>query len=76
MATGLGKTILSALDVSNIKPKRMLFIAHREEILTQSYETFQKFIKGRTFGYYQGQNKEIDKNYLFGSIQTIGKKPR
>ena len=74
MATGLGKTILSALDVSNTKPKRMLFIAHREEILTQSYETFQKFINGRSFGYYQGQNKEIDKNYLFGSIQTIGKK--
>ena len=74
MATGLGKTILSALDVSNFEPSRMLFIAHREEILNQSFDTFKKFIKGKTFGYYQAQNKEINKNYLFASIQTIGKK--
>ena len=74
MATGLGKTILSALDVSNFEPSRMLFIAHREEILSQSFDTFKKFIKGKTFGYYQAQNKEINKNYLFASIQTIGKK--
>jgi superfamily II DNA or RNA helicase len=52
----------------------MLFIAHREEILDQSCETFKKFIKDRTFGFYQGNKKEIEKNYLFGSIQTIGKK--
>ena len=74
LATGLGKTILSALDVSNFEPSRMLFIAHREEILSQSFDTFKKFIKGKTFGYYQAQNKEINKNYLFASIQTIGKK--
>lgn len=74
MATGLGKTILSALDVSTFKPKKMLFVAHREEILDQSCETFKKFIQNRTFGFYQGSKKEIEKNYLFGSIQTIGRK--
>ena len=73
MSTGLGKTILSALDVSNFEPSRMLFIAHREEILSQSFDTFKKFIKGKTFGYYQAQNKEINKNYLFASIQTMEK---
>ncbi len=74
MATGLGKTILSALDVSKFKPNRMLFIAHREEILKQSYDAFQKFIGSKTFGFYQGQNKDMSKDFLFASIQTIGRK--
>lgn len=74
MATGLGKTILSALDVSSFKPKKMLFVAHREEILKQSCETFKNFIKQKTFGFYQGEKKESNKDYLFGSIQTIGRK--
>tara|TARA_B100000787_G_scaffold168958_1_gene158882 strand:- start:127 stop:2982 length:2856 start_codon:yes stop_codon:yes gene_type:complete len=74
MATGLGKTILSALDALAYKPKRLLFIAHREEILKQSLETFEKFIPNKSCGFYQGEKKEIDKDYLFASIQTIGRK--
>ena len=42
MATGLGKTILSALDVSNFEPSRMLFIAHREEILRKTKKSRAK----------------------------------
>ena len=35
-ATGTGKTFLSAFDVQQFKPERMLFIVHREQILQKS----------------------------------------
>src|SRR5699024_2072797 len=41
-ATGTGKTYLSAFDVRRYQPKRMLFIVHREQILNQAKEDFQK----------------------------------
>jgi len=44
MATGLGKTILAALDVAEVKPNKILFVAHREEILNQSKNSFKNFI--------------------------------
>ena len=74
MATGLGKTILSVLDIAKFKAKRILFVAHREEILKQSAETFKKFIPDRTYGFYQSSIKDIKADYLFASIMTIGKK--
>ena len=74
MATGLGKTILAALDVIAIKPEKILFIAHREEILNQSKKTFEQLIPGKKYGIYKGTNKNLDNDYIFASIQTIGKK--
>ena len=73
MATGLGKTILSALDVVNFNPNKVLFVAHREEILKQSAETFKNFISNKTFGFYQSNNKDTKTDYLFASIMTLGK---
>ena len=74
MATGLGKTILAALDVIAIKPQKILFIAHREEILNQSKKTFEQLIPGKKYGIYKGTNKNLENDYIFASIQTIGKK--
>jgi len=74
MATGLGKTILAALDALNFQPKKLLFIAHREEILNQSLNTFKNFFPNKSLGFYQGSKKEINSDYLFASIMTIGKK--
>ena len=74
MATGLGKTILSVLDVVRFKPKRLLFIAHREEILNHAMDTFRKFIPEKKFGIYKSQTKNADADFIFGSILTIGKK--
>jgi len=74
MATGLGKTILSVLDIAKFKAKKILFVAHREEILKQSAETFKKFIPDRTYGFYQSSVKDLQADYLFASIMTIGKK--
>ena len=74
MATGLGKTILAALDVLEMNPKKILFIAHREEILNQSKNTFNQLIPDKTYGLYKGNKKNLDNEYIFASIQTLGKK--
>lgn len=43
-ATGTGKTFLSAFDVKQYNPERMLFIVHREQILKKSLIDFQKVL--------------------------------
>tara|TARA_Y100001970_G_C14240673_1_gene864717 strand:+ start:1059 stop:3956 length:2898 start_codon:yes stop_codon:yes gene_type:complete len=74
MATGLGKTILSALDVAFFKPNRLLFVAHREEILKQSLNSYKMFMPNKSYGFYQGSIKDADSDFIFASIQTLGKK--
>tara|TARA_B100001964_G_scaffold245061_1_gene329603 strand:- start:370 stop:3258 length:2889 start_codon:yes stop_codon:yes gene_type:complete len=74
MATGLGKTILAALDAASFKPNRLLFVAHREEILKQSLNSFRMFMPSKSYGYYQGNTKEADSDFIFASIQTLGRK--
>ncbi|MDP3233153.1 MAG: DUF3427 domain-containing protein [Myxococcales bacterium] len=70
MATGLGKTWLAAFDAANFK--RVLFVAHREEILTQALETFRRVRPGVSFGRYDGEEKERDAEVIFASIATLG----
>ena len=74
-ATGTGKTYLSAFDVRNFAPKRMLFIVHREQILNKAKSDFQKVLGGidEDFGILSGSNKQINAKYLFATIQTISK---
>lgn len=74
-ATGTGKTYLSAFDVRRFAPKRMLFIVHREQILKKAKEDFQRVLGGidSDFGLYVGANRQIDKKYVFASIQTLSK---
>ena len=74
MATGLGKTILAALDVASYKPNRLLFVAHREEILKQSLKSFRMFMPSKSYGMYQGNTKDTESDFIFASIQTLGKK--
>ena len=71
-ATGSGKTYLSAFDVNNFKAKKMLFLVHRENILISAKESFEKIIETNfSFGFYTGNKKEKEKNYLFSTIQTM-----
>ncbi|WP_110926722.1 DEAD/DEAH box helicase [Bacillus massiliglaciei] len=72
-ATGTGKTYMSAFDVKAVKPKRLLFIVHREEILKKAKETFAKLIlnEGLTFGLLTGNQKQRNADYIFSTIQTI-----
>ena len=77
-ATGTGKTVISALDYKRFrrhnpdKPCRLLFVAHREEILKQSLYTFRAVLKDANFGeMFVGSYKPESINNLFISIQTF-----
>lgn len=74
-ATGTGKTYMSAFDVKNVKPKKLLFIVHREEILKKAKETFEWLLpnEGLTFGLLTGNHKHKNMDYVFATIQTISK---
>lgn len=68
MATGLGKTYLAAFFARNYK--KVLFIAHREEILKQAKESFERVL-GIPGGLYYGAEKEKNHPLLFASIFTL-----
>ena len=77
-ATGTGKTVISALDYKRFrkqnpgKPCRLLFVAHREEILRQSLYTFRAVLKDANFGeLFVGNYKPDSIDNLFISIQTF-----
>lgn len=73
MATGLGKTWLAAFDCQQINAKRVLFVAHREEILNQAEETYVRIQPDLKVGRYNGKLRELNVDMLFASIQTLGK---
>lgn len=77
-ATGTGKTVISALDYKRFrkqnpdKPCRLLFVAHREEILKQSMYTFRAVLKDANFGeMFVGNYRPESIDNLFISIQTF-----
>lgn len=72
-ATGTGKTYLSAFDVKNVKPERMLFIAHRKTILKKAKYTFESIIKNKKMVVY-GEENIADADYIFAMVQTLNKK--
>lgn len=73
MATGMGKTWFAAFAARQLEAKRILFVAHREEILTQAERTFRSLFPTANIGVFNGQNQNTDCDFIFGSIQTIGK---
>ncbi len=73
LATGLGKTWLAAFDSTAVNAQRILFVAHREEILEQAEQTFLKIKTGVSAGYYTGKKQELEADMLFASIQTLGR---
>jgi len=77
-ATGTGKTVISALDYKRFRkqhpgqPCRLLFVAHREEILKQSLYTFRAVLKDANFGeMFVGSYRPESIDNLFISIQTF-----
>jgi len=72
MATGLGKTYLAAFFARHFG--KVLFIAHREEILHQAKQSFARVIPGKTFGIYNGKTKEGQSDVVFASIFTLSMK--
>lgn len=74
-ATGTGKTYMSAFDVKKFKPKRLLFLVHREEILRKAKETYETLLPNEniSFGMMTGNSKNPDADFLFATIQTMSK---
>lgn len=72
-ATGTGKTMLSALDVRSAEPRRMLFVAHREQILDRTIREYRRVLGGGAgdYGKLTGSVKQPDARYLFATVQTL-----
>ncbi|MGO1247289.1 MAG: DEAD/DEAH box helicase family protein [Oceanisphaera sp.] len=72
MATGLGKTWLAAFDARQLNAKRLLFVAHRDEIIRQAQATFIRMNPKAHTGLYNGQQQQ-QADWLFASVQTLGR---
>jgi len=74
-ATGTGKTYLSAFDVRNFAPKKMLFVVHREQILKKAMQDYRTILGGNEddYGILSGNSKDVNAKYLFATIQTISR---
>lgn len=70
-ATGVGKTYLAAFD--SAKYERVLFVAHREEILKQAAESFKNVRHSDDYGFFDGKHKDTDKAVIFASVATLGR---
>ncbi len=73
-ATGTGKTYLSAFDVRALKPKKMLFVVHREQIARSALKSFKRiFGDEHTYGVLTGGSKDFDADFVFATIQTLSR---
>lgn len=71
MATGLGKTYLAAFDVAVIDADRVLFIAHREEILQQARDSFRHVLPEASMGLFMAAVRDTHAQMVFASIQSL-----
>ena len=73
LATGLGKTWLSAFDSDRTEFRRVLFVAHREEILNQAIDNFRRVRPNASIGRIIGAQKDSSDDLIFASVQTHGR---
>lgn len=73
LATGLGKTWLSAFDSVRPQFQRVLFVAHREEILNQAIDNFRRVRPNASIGRIIGTQKDFSTDVVFASVQTLGR---
>ena len=73
LATGLGKTWLSAFDSNRSEFRRVLFVAHREEILNQAIDNFRRVRPNASIGRMIASQRDISADLLFASVQTLGR---
>ncbi len=75
-ATGTGKTIIAALDYRQLRSElpraRLLFVAHRQEILNQSQTAFRHVLRDGAFGeMWAGGQRPAGWEHVFASIQSL-----
>ncbi|MFZ0834777.1 MAG: DEAD/DEAH box helicase family protein, partial [Mycobacterium sp.] len=75
-ATGTGKTVMAAVDYGRLRDElprsRLLFVAHRNEILDQSLATFRHALREASFGekWISGSHPRHFE-HVFASIQSL-----
>jgi HKD family nuclease len=71
-ATGTGKTYLSAFDVRDFGPKRVLFLVHRDKILSDAMHSFERVLgTDIKAGKLTGSRKDFEADYLFATTQSM-----
>ena len=76
-ATGTGKTVIAALDYKRLceaagRDLKMLFVAHRQEILKQAMRTYRDVMQDGAFGeLYVGEHKPKEWKHIFASVQSL-----
>lgn len=70
-ATGIGKTYLSAFD--SAKYNKILFVAHREEIIKQAAQSFKNVRNSDDIGFFYSNQKDTKNSFIFALVQTLGK---
>ncbi|NSX35553.1 DUF3427 domain-containing protein [Pseudarthrobacter oxydans] len=76
-ATGTGKTVIAALDYKRLseasgRDLKLLFVAHRQEILKQAMRTYRDVMQDGAFGeLYVGDHKPKDWKHIFASVQSL-----
>ncbi|MDA0347757.1 MAG: DEAD/DEAH box helicase family protein [Verrucomicrobia bacterium] len=79
-ATGTGKTVVAALDYARFRKAnpladKLLFVAHRKEILEQARDCFRTVLRDYNFGELLiGQDLPSDWKYVFASVQSFNTK--
>ena len=73
-ATGTGKTYASVFAMQKLRPKKLLFVVHRDLIAEQAYESY-KYVFGSEvkMGLLSGKRKEYEADFLFSTMQTLAK---
>ena len=71
-ATGIGKTYIAAFDALDFD--RMLFVAHRREILEQAEAAFCRVHENLSTSFFDGGGRDLSGKAVFASIQSLGKK--
>lgn len=69
-ATGVGKTYIAAFFSRGFK--RVLFIAHRQEILNQAAQSFHNVRPQDSIGFFNGDRKDTKEDLIFASVETLG----
>ncbi|MDO5292360.1 MAG: DEAD/DEAH box helicase [bacterium] len=73
-ATGTGKTYASAFALRSLKPKKVLFLVHREQIAKQALKSYQNvFGDTKKMGLLSGNSKEYDVDFLFSTVQMMSR---
>lgn len=78
MATGLGKTWLAGFDLRGLasdlgRAPRLLWLAHRDELLRQAQRTLERLFPAASKGFFGGNHADLDAQLVFASVQKLSR---